>query len=468
MANVGQACSLLFTILTLLAQIACLVIICICYVTAIYFSHDFPESLGYNWSLSPILSIQAVPGSACPTGTTNLLQDNWPGTNAGCSCSAEMKLDACNAVHDLGCSDVAPINKRSYQKWDGYSICATTDTKTYLDLSIIDASGSCPSSSPVLCGKIDSLGNILCATSTTNCPINDIQFISKTSAVPSGYTSVSLNTKNLIYSKSVSTGNILVQTKISDEQPCSITNQQNYYGGSAYILDYFYANATCTTSVDLSSLDMAYTKLDTFSYETLLNDNNILTTLLTTIPTYPSTRYAHDTSLYYKNYIGLKPSCRSALMSTMQMGNANIWYDLLKNAKNNAILYPHVYNNWISCIVSTAVTLIWAILNFHYKGGHWETTRSKTEAPFIISIIFSILVFFGTVCNVSFFFAFSTSTNNFGDLAPFNNLTGCMDTKSEELLLIFLNQVNDYKTFSLYVGGILSIIILAGVVLLHT
>jgi len=300
MANVGLACSLLFTILTTLAQIACLVIICICYVTALYFSHDFPYSLGYNWSLSPILSIQAIPGASCPSGTTNLLQDMWPGTNAGCSCSAEMKLDACNAVHDTGCSDVAALNQRSYQKWDGYSLCATTDTKTYLDLSIIDASGSCPSSTPVLCGKIDSLGNILCASSATNCPINDIQFISKTSVVPSGYTSVSLNTKNLIYSKSVSTGNILVKTKISDEQPCSITSQQNYYGGTAYILDYYYSNATCTTSVDLSTIDMAYSKLDTFSYQTLLDENNILTTLLTTIPTYPSTRYIHDTNLYYK------------------------------------------------------------------------------------------------------------------------------------------------------------------------
>ena len=151
-------------------------------------------------------------------------------------------------------------------------------------------------------------------------------------------------------------------------------------------------------------------------------------------------------------------------MATIR-NNPITWYDTLKKADKNAILNPHVYNNWISCIVSTIVTLAWAFSNFHHKGGHWETTREKTGAPFIISIIFSILVIFGTICNLSFFIAFSASAQNFGDLEPFNKLTGCMDTKSEELLSIFLTQLVFYQTVSLYVGTVLSIIIIAGIII---
>ena len=462
MASIGQICSLLFTTIIIIMSSACLSVVTIAYLKSLYFSWDFLESLGNNWSLSPMTSISVTSGILCSSGTY-LLQDSWPGTNEGCSCSAEMKLGACDTLMDTGCTVVNAQAKRGLFKWDGYTLCTTVESKSYLDLNIV--SGRCPSSSPVSCGTIDSLGNILCVASILDCPITDIQFVSKTYITPTGYTQVPLTTKNIIYSKSSTTGSIPIQTKISDAQPCSITNQQNYYGATAFILDYYFKNATCTTSVASSTLDIDYTKLDTYSYQSLLSENSVLSPLLLAIPTYPSSFYSHDTNLYYKSYIGLKQTCKDNFINAIQK-NTTDFLRKMKNAKDTVdFITSHIFRNWVSAIISCAITVIWGFLNYGFKGGCLAKTMSKTDVPFIVMIFFACLSMAGTICTISFFWAFYLVINEFGTMDQFNKLTGCLDNKSEELLIIFIDTINLYQLLSLWIGFVLSCAVLAGIII---
>ena len=64
-----------------------------------------------------------------------------------------------------------PLPDIQYRVYDGVNICAKLSTSTYLDLNIVDEDGTCPPSTPIKCGNIDSLNNLLCAASISECPM---------------------------------------------------------------------------------------------------------------------------------------------------------------------------------------------------------------------------------------------------------------------------------------------------------
>ena len=150
------------------------------------------KSLGINWSKGPVVSI-INRSSTCEKGEEAILNDYWPGTVSGCDCSnqfslfgtAKLKRGVCSRSKNSGeryCRDVTPIKPIQFSVWDKTALCGKRIDSNYLDMQIVERENDCVNGTKS-CGKVDSLGNILCVKSDQICPINYIEIL-PTNQVP--------------------------------------------------------------------------------------------------------------------------------------------------------------------------------------------------------------------------------------------------------------------------------------------
>ena len=509
MAECGQVCSLVIIITVLLLSIAFLAILIVAKNSMEASSYDFIIDLGFNWSQTPMLGITASVSYSCSSSSSNFITDSWPGTVAGCNCAAGYGLNSgygyntgystqaygssltslvsagstgttgttsgslglyggvsrgfCNRSYnsyERYCLDIYPIAPMPYKLWDGMGICASySSTKpTYLELEVVN--GACPTSKPIQCGRIDSLENVLCVATISECPINDLKIVTKGTAVPSGYTQVSLATRDIQYTNSFSTGIIAVQTKISDDQPCASPAEQSYYQGVTYILDYYYGKGACTTSVYNSSYDTSYIKLDTYPYSSLLTENQIMTVLLIKIPNYSQTRLLHDTSLYYKNFIGFKPACKSKLMEIIN-NDVKSFLTNLQIVGTTATESLSLGNTAFALSITTFVLILfWGGINLGYKIGCWE--NSSVGGGCCVLVVWAIIPLAMIIATMGVASAFTAKIMSIGNAHTI--LSGCMDNKSEAQLSNFVLNVANVQKLSL-LGALFSAFTVTAIIL---
>jgi len=414
-------------------------------------SYQFIQDLGFNWSQGPINDI-STSNIACPSGSTGFINDKWPGTVAGCNCGVlgitRGYCDRSRNSYQEYCLDISPIPAMNYVFYDGLAICRKNATISYLDLTV--ATGSCPSSAPKSCGIIDSLENLYCVGATDSCPINEIMFIAKNTTVPSGFTSIPLSTRSLIYSNSTTLGKIPIQTKISDDTPCINPAEQNYYLGQTYILDFYYPKGNCTTQIIDTYFNQAYKKLDTYYYYDLLFQNKISTFLLSILPTYPSSRLNHDTNLYVKNYIGLKPECKVKLLGVIQ-NDINGFNNNLQIVGQTAVDAVNLAQTTFALAIATFILIIlWGGFNIGCKCFCWEGTRSGRACSYLI--VYAVIVAALIIVTMGFAAAFSDKINSIGNAHTL--LGGCMDNYSEAMLSKFVVNVAIVQKLTI-VGAVL-------------
>lgn len=108
----------------------------------------------FNWSKKPIVDIVAVDEPTCPHGYEPLLEDDWPGTKAGCFCAKEDKLigDKCNNMVDNlieffkgddNCVDVRPMSPVPFIYIFGKNICGKRQGDSFVE-SVRPKHNLCP------------------------------------------------------------------------------------------------------------------------------------------------------------------------------------------------------------------------------------------------------------------------------------------------------------------------------------
>ncbi len=146
------------------------------------------------------------------------------------------------------------------------------------------------------------------------------------------------------------------------------------------------------TSINNSRLDTKYRKIDTYYYYDLLNENNIIA-ILKRFPQYPTSRLNHDTNLYVKNYIGMKPECKPKLMKIIDNNAPEFTQNLLKvgNTAQDAAKLGTIA--FILSIVTFILFLIWGIVaTFCFCNCMDRATSAGGCVPILIGGIISVIM----------------------------------------------------------------------------
>ena len=202
-------------------------------------------------------------------------------------------------------NDPVPLNV-----WRSSFLCAKTRRESYLDLHRTSARSNkyCPNGLKQ-CGKLDTLGNLLCIPLEDTCPINKIVIQPESKEPPSDFKYKDLNLADkfkLYYTNEAIQEKILVHIKISEGDVCVDSNQHNTkFPGKSYILDGDYNNLGCTNKIRNSEYDNRYEMIDTYPKQQVYFDNG-LKYLIGKLPEYPLSNLNADLSIYLRPYIGWK------------------------------------------------------------------------------------------------------------------------------------------------------------------
>ena len=321
---------------------------------------DYTIALSKNWFNSPIIDIKT--GPFCPTSYTAVKFDPYQGSVEGCLDGGYIYTGSCTSNNMTDGNEIYPISAIPISKWYNNILCIKrlSYSSTYFDLQIVGQNQICDYNQKN-CGIIDSIGNILCISSTSDCPINDILMLSESDSIPSGYQTVSLvrngAKKILAFSnKNITNGKIVVEFKISDNIPCINPYFYNKLY-NPYILDNISGRDKCIGSYGGQFIDKNYKYIDFTTIHDLYQDNLILDSLKN-LPDYPVKTLNLFSKLYYRNYIGLN----TTLFNSLKFKN------IIPNITNAMDFYLHNFNDYnnFAQSISTFTIVIFSILVIFY------------------------------------------------------------------------------------------------------
>ena len=357
---------------------------------------DYTIALSKNWFNSPIIDIKT--GPFCPTYYTAVQFDPYQGSMAGCLDGGYIYTGSCTSNNITDGHEIYPISEIPISKWYNNILCIKrlSFNSTYFDLQIVGQNQICDYNQKH-CGVIDSIGNILCISSTSDCPINDILMLSESDSIPSGYQTVSLvrngAKKILAFSnKNITNGKIVVEFKISDNIPCINPYFYNKLY-NPYILDNISGRDKCIGSYGGQFIDKNYKYIDFTTIHDLYQDNLILDSLKN-LPDYPVKTLNLFSKLYYRNYIGLNTTLFNSLKFKNIIPNITNGMDFyLNNFKD--------YNNFAQSISIFTIVIFIVIVIFYTLSRTWCIgSDNKTIIIVFLDIIMSIIILIVMILNI--------------------------------------------------------------------
>jgi len=455
----GKVCTIVLLVFLITGAVVSMAILIVAAKNMDNSSWQFIRDIGYNWSQSPMTDLSLSDSSS---ECQKFITDSWPGTETGCDCDygnpdfIERGFCTDKEENKKNCDTIPSIKPMPYNVYDSKQICKKTGKNNYLNLTV--ATG-CPSSYPQKCGIIDSLENFLCIPSNQSCPINDLQFVPLTSQTPADYKSLLLGSRKIIYTNTKTSNKIAIQTKISDNQPCAYKGEEND-SVDPFILDENYGMTRCKTVINGQLLNPFYSKVDTISYSSLLQQNSILGRILSTIPTYPSARINRNTSLWVKSYIGLKSSCKANLLQDIK-NDVSGYISNLQAVGVNAVESLNLGTITLGLAISTfCLIIVWGVVRLVFMCACSENDKEGVSFTFLM--IVAIIELILCVVTIGFASAFSAKINGIGN--AHHLLVGCLDAFAEEQSGNFILNVPRAQKFST-VGAILSALVLVTLVI---
>ena len=206
------------------------------------------------------------------------------------------------------------------------------------------------------CGKIDSLGQLLCFPNEWTCPINSV-IVSESST--GEFKNIKFHDKNLNYSNK-GTNDIIVEMTQSIGEVCSLPNEYVKYPGINIIDENFSSFTECSgIGEDEVSINPQYKLVDSISRYDALKDNNLLNIYDPIIPyNYkPEELKNHFYKLYSRNYIGWKKECLN--QKELSPGYINEIFNT-KDDNNDKIR-----NAYYLCIVQISLLFLALIFGFY-------------------------------------------------------------------------------------------------------
>ena len=143
-------------------------------------SENYVTDLKTNWDLSPIKDILI---DSLENQTVYDSFGQWEGIKEGCDCTNStlkpkklIKTKQCNTTEvDGKCIQIAKVSPILYRSWKGKKIHAKRMESGNYTSFFSNIAEEC-SSGYHKCGKLDSLGRLLCLKDGEDCPINKIVF----------------------------------------------------------------------------------------------------------------------------------------------------------------------------------------------------------------------------------------------------------------------------------------------------
>ncbi|TNV79722.1 hypothetical protein FGO68_gene2934 [Halteria grandinella] len=168
-------------------------LITVTFYLAVNHDHDSVKQISTEWQKQPLIDIQIAEATqACPSHYEELFTREWPGTEYGCDCmgvySTRLEFWQQNSMLNhgsctynqtrAGCKTVYPLDPVLLNNLGGFKICGLRGGSSFIQAQRpIDSKGQCPSGYEA-CNPTADFERRICSKNQTECPINDIKFVS--------------------------------------------------------------------------------------------------------------------------------------------------------------------------------------------------------------------------------------------------------------------------------------------------
>jgi hypothetical protein len=317
--------------------------------------------------------------SVCPEGFNQYNIDFWPGTRDGCKKGNEyIVANGC----DKNSQTIYPISAKPYTQWNGSILCTKYPSESDIyQYSLIEPNSNCKYGLKN-CGYFDSQKrNILCVPRELTCPINWLDFSSKSAIISEEFPirTVSFGHKYIHFSTDNTRNGIIFNGfKVKDNQPCMDT----YFSNEIYKmnpLDYYYTRNKCLNSINGKFTDDSYTLVDSINYSDLLRQNNIS---LSFYSDEEMLNYNHMTNLYsHFGFIGID-------LTTPREFNFSSIESICQHSAILEEKFDFVKSyDWLVTVIMQIFMLSSNIYNLVYHNQINTMKRDLTDAAFVNSFL---------------------------------------------------------------------------------
>lgn len=303
----------------------------------------------------------------------------FEGTSDGCDCTTSYNFfyddvysRTCGkSDRRNGCYTVYGLPSENLADWKGIRSLCLSKTIDYNYYNLIDenllTSTECKDGFKE-CGFADSLKNKLCYPSSKSCPINDVYVTkSKDDPVNPSYNQIKFNTdQKLLFTNTKTSGDILVQTDISEGAMCAYPSE---YNGNKleYILDsslYTRVSQCSNLPNSTTNKNYFYRLIDSYNKYEAYHSNNIFNTL-NRLPKYPfNSLRSSEYKIYGRSYVGWKTSCFKD-----ESTHPRVLLDYYNEANKYSVYQLNVMI--LSIIVLVAACCGFCLLGLEYKGFYY-------------------------------------------------------------------------------------------------
>jgi hypothetical protein len=338
----------------------------------------FITSIGENWNQGPIYNIEKGNYFDCPKEKVSIIDYVWEGTKNGCYCQDDKSTlfsNTCSKKEEIGistknCYSVPKIEPIIIKIWKGTNICGKRGN-IYPDLNIVEYNQECGDNKKS-CGIIDNLNNKLCIHKNNECPYNEVKFFPQIKKQTKANIIIPLgengNDGNLIFSNNENiNGKIITEFRIEDDTPC-IDKRYKNLNYTPYKLDLNKNNIKCRNFIGRVNIDKTFQKIDSVNYSRLYKENGLYDSMikLPLFENYFKKFSEKKTSLYYKNYMGIKPICMKKLKQNRS--NEMIIFDLINIEMTMESIIIHCLCALILGITGVLLFLLFGMVYFCDKG----------------------------------------------------------------------------------------------------
>ena len=401
------------------------------------------------------MQVAARTGS-CHLGETSLIENEWPGTAEGCSCSSTLfsgsplKRGKCNTKYGSGyrCY-IPPTPSVPYTSWGGRKLCGTRLNASYLDLTTAINDKQCPPDTRS-CGVLDTKFNVLCMNDKLQCPVNKILILEDGEKIPSdfNYDVIDLDQgKKLIYTRENTKGEIIHEFAISQKEPCI---KPEFFNSNVtpYILSNEYDKLGCPSLESGAATDPRVTKLDEQPLNKL-NFQNGIEQILSTLPYYQTPPDTESVSLYTREYYGLDQFCKNQIA---EIGQSKFMKNLVLFDDQVGVTLTLQVVALIFSILTIISVCFWGVMAFVNA----ESDKlSVFVVPTIVSAVLCLITFI-LIC------AAAGKGNALPDDYQILGQENCGDKITDEVVSSFITTYGSFNTTSILnsivsVGLLLSI-----------
>jgi len=395
-----MALSKLYTIIVQLDICFTSLIILFSILSMIYYNtsdYSYLTQISDNWNANLLFPLD---NQNCNPKEKSVKLGEWAGITYACDCSSDpfslfqIYLRTCKLeIHEMAaCRNIDEVKPIDYYKWRLINFCRSSEMNMNYrsffenkntDYSLRKDKNSCPNNSRS-CGEVDSVNNVLCVSNKKNCPINYLKFFVNEGEVPKdgkNYTIAKGDGGIFAFSGDYTDQNIVIDFKISDGLPCA---SPYYYSdnSTSYILEYSRGKDSCKKQIGETNYDERFKLIDSYSFKEITTQNGVWN-IISNLPKYPDEKKNKQTSLYYRNYIGIRTKCLEDLRMN-QLGEK--FYDEMTNMKSDLSYLIILINS--GCILAIIYSITNIIITSMVLSK--EDYTLKLGCSVIILLLFSI------------------------------------------------------------------------------